>query len=163
MRIAIIVPPFGNQLSDQASQILVNDWIVDLASRHPAIQWAAVGPLAVGNASQTPHLSHLALEGRPAGLAGGWWHRRKLYKLITGWQAQRVICLDPDISGPAGLPLALVLHPDWTPAARSFFSGRRSKQRMKQLAAAQQVAVPLPWQQEWLQKQYGTAPEKILL
>jgi glycosyltransferase involved in cell wall biosynthesis len=163
MRIAIIVPPFGNQLPDQASQILVNDWIVDLARRHPAIQWAVVGPVAIGNASETPHLSHLALEGRPAGLAGRWWHRRKLNKLITGWKAQRVITLDPDISGPAALPQALVLHPDWTLAARSFFSGRRSKQRMKQLADAQQVAVPLPWQQEWLQKQYGIAPQKILL
>jgi hypothetical protein len=163
MRIAIIVPSFGNQFHDQASQILVNDWIVGLAIRHPATQWAVVGPVAIGNAAETPNLTHLELESRPAGLAGRWWHRRKLHKLITGWQAQRVITLDPDIMGPSGLPQALVLQPDWTLAAQPFFSGRRSKQRVKQIADAQLIVVPHTWQQEWLQKQYGIPLEKMLL
>lgn len=163
MRIAIIVPPPGHQLMDQASAMLVNDWIIDLASQHPEMQWAAVGPAAIGNASDTPNLTHLALDSRPAGLAGRWWHRRKLQKLITGWQAHCIINLDPEISVPAALPQALVLHSDWSHKAQRLFSGKKSKQRIKQLGEWQQVAVALPWQKEWLQKQFGIAPEKILL
>jgi glycosyltransferase involved in cell wall biosynthesis len=161
MRIAIIVPPFGNQLPDQASQILVHDWIVDLARRHPATHWAVVGPAAIGNASETPNLSHLALDSRPDGLAGRWWHRRKLHKLITGWQAHRVINLDAESHVPAGLPQTLVLHTDWATSAKPFFAGRPAKRRLKQVTDVQQIAVPLPWQQEWLQNRYGKAPVEI--
>jgi hypothetical protein len=162
MRIAIIVPPFGKQLKDQASEILVSDWIVAVARQYPTTQWAVVGAASVSQPSDTPNLTHLLLEGRPAGLASRWWHRRRMQKLITGWQAQGIINLDPEVSIAAAIPQARVLHTDWTDKALPFFTGRRSKSRQQQLSESPQLVVAQPWQKEWLQDHYSIAPGGIV-
>lgn len=161
MRIAIIVPPFGKQLKDQASEILVSDWIVALARLYPKTQWAVVGASPAGKPSDTANLTPLPLEGRPAGLAKRWWHRRRMKKLITGWQAQGVINLDPEVSMAAALPQARVLHTDWTDMAMPFFTGRRCKNRHQLLTESSHLVVALPWQQEWLQHHYAISANRI--